>query len=149
LPSPGPKPSVTHEYIYLSRQEQGYRAVINEEEVQAVMGEFGFQTVYPEKLDFLDQVELARNARILFGPQGSAFTLQIFMPPRGAVVEVFPLDRVHLFNRQVASVRGHRHYALLDSRQPQPKGLGEKSVLVNIEELQRTLELAVRDLGER
>jgi len=103
--------------IYLSRQKQNHRKIINEEEVQEVLQRYNFLTIYPEQLSFVDQVSLARKATLLFGPQGSSFTLQIFMP-KGSILEAFPQNRIHLFNRQVAIVKGHKHHVLVDPRGP-------------------------------
>lgn len=103
--------------IYLSRQKQNHRKIINEEEVQEVLQKYNFLTIYPEELSFADQVSLIRKSTLLFGPQGSAFTLQIFMP-NGSILEAFPQNRIHLFNRQVAIVKGHKHHVLVDPRGP-------------------------------
>ena len=125
--------------LYLSRQRQGYRRILNEDEVQEVLSEYDFETVFPEELDFEEQVRLANNARFLFGPQGSAFTLQIFMR-NGGVLEAFPRDRVHLFNRQVSQVLGHSYRAMVDARGPEKRGFSDKSVAVNVGELRSALD---------
>ena len=116
--------------LYLSRQKQPYRSILNEDTVQEVLQGFGGATLYPEDYPFEEQVAFVRSTNILFGPQGSAFTLQIFMQP-GTLVEAFPRDRVHLFNRQVAGVMGHKHFPLMDSRGPQAKGFQDKTVMVD------------------
>ena len=116
--------------VYLSRQKRPYRTILNEDSVQDVLQSFGAETVYPEDHSFEEQVALVRSTNVLFGPQGSAFTLQIFMRP-GTLVEAFPRDRVHLFNRQVAVVLGHQHFPLMDSRGPQAKGFPDKTVMVD------------------
>ncbi len=125
-------------HIYLSRQNQNKRRVNNHYEVQEVLLDYGFKTVVPEELTFLEQVDIARNAKIVFGPQGSAFTLQIFMPA-GIIIEAFPRNRIHLFNRQVAMMKGHRHFILTDPRGPNPAVNSEPDLDVNISELENIL----------
>lgn len=125
--------------LYLSRQRQGYRRIDNEEAVQEVLSDYNFETVFAEELGLEEQVRLATNAQFMFGPQGSAFTLQIFMR-NGGVLEAFPRDRVHLFNRQVAQVLGHQYRAMMDSRGPEKRGFSDKSVAVNVDELRSALE---------
>ena len=124
--------------IYLSRQKQNHRKIINEEEVQVVLQKYNFLTIYPEALSFADQVNLARKSNVLFGPQGSAFTLQIFMP-KGTVLEAFPQNRIHLFNRQVATVKEHKHYVLVDPRGPNSTTRADKNLIVNVDSLEEYL----------
>jgi len=130
--------------LYLSRQKQPYRRIINEDIVQEVLQAFGAVTLYPEDYPFEEQVAFVRSANLLFGPQGSAFTLQIFMQP-GTLVEAFPRDRVHLFNRQVAGVMGHKHFPLMDSRGPQAKGFQDKTVMVDPTLLREVFSWTVSD----
>jgi hypothetical protein len=125
-------------YIYLSRQNQNHRKLTNHHEVQKVLNSYGFKTIIPEDLTFLEQVHMARNAKILFGPQGSAMTLQIFMPA-GTIIETFPQNRIHLFNRQVAMLKGHRHFILIDPRGPNSAFNAESNMQVNIKELEDIL----------
>ena len=124
--------------IYLSRQNQNHRRINDQSEFQKVLDYYGFKTIIPEELTFLEQVEIVRNAKILFGPQGSAFTLQIFMPP-GIIIEAFPRNRVHLFNRQVAMLKSHRHFILTDPRGPNPAFNSESDIQVNLNDLKSLL----------
>ena len=130
--------------LYLSRQKQPYRRILNEDSVQDVLQSFGGATLYPEDHPFEEQVAFVRSTSVLFGPQGSALTLQIFLSP-GTLVEAFPRDRVHLFNRQVATVMGHQHFPLMDSRGPQAKGFQDKSVMVDPSLLEGIFSLTVSD----
>jgi hypothetical protein len=126
--------------IYLSRQNQNHRRIKNQSELQKVLDYYGFKTIIPEELSFLEQVEIVRNAKILFGPQGSAFTLQIFMPP-GIIIEAFPQNRVHLFNRQVAMLKSHRHFMLTDPRGPNSAFNSESHIQVNLNDLKSLLNM--------
>lgn len=134
----------TRAILYLSRQKRPYRRIQNEDRIQEVLQRFGAETIYPEDYPFEEQVALVRSTNVLFGPQGSAFTLQIFMDP-GTLVEAFPRDRVHLFTRQVAMVMGHQYFPLMDSRGPQAKGFQDKSVMVHPRQLEEVLGRTVGD----
>jgi len=137
------QPSQYGAFIYLSRQKQKHRKIANEYEVQNLLQKHGFSTVFPEEISFEEQVDIARKAKILFGPQGSAFTLQIFMPP-GHLLEAFPRNRVHLFNRQVAMIKRHQHFALVDARGPDPSVGSVTNVMVDVVELERHLNFLVK-----
>jgi capsular polysaccharide biosynthesis protein len=123
--------------LYLSRQNFSSRYIINATEVEKELVSEGFDIVVPEELSLHEQVTLFRSARVIAGPNGSAFTNQIFMSPGSHILEFFGSNRVHYFNRQVAKVRGHKHYALLDSRTG--SFTKDNGVLVDIVQLKRLL----------
>jgi capsular polysaccharide biosynthesis protein len=56
------------------------RRVSNEEEVEQLFIRHGFQIVYPEKLNFDEQVKLIANTSVLAGFEGSAMHLSGFLP---------------------------------------------------------------------
>ena len=123
--------------LYLSRQNLQSRYIINAAEVEKELVSQGFLIVIPEELSLDEQVALFRSARVIAGPNGSAFTNQIFMGPGSHVVEFFSSDRVHYFNRQVAKVKEHKHYGLLDPRTG--SFTKDNGVLVDIVQLKRLL----------
>jgi hypothetical protein len=125
--------------IYLSRQNQNHRKIENELEIKQILMDFGFKTVVPENMSLQDQVNMIRQAKNIFGPQGSAFTLQIFMKP-GIIIEAFPRDRIHLFNRQVAMIKGHKHFILTDSRGPDRTGISGPNLNINPQELRSLMQ---------
>ena len=143
IPIGSTSPFDSYKRIYLSRQKQNHRKIINEEEVQEVLQKYSFLTVYPEELSFADQVNLARKSNVLFGPQGSAFTLQIFMP-KGTVLEAFPQNRIHLFNRQVAIVKGHKHHVLVDPRGPDSTKSAENNLMIHVGLLDNSLKKIIK-----
>lgn len=123
--------------LYLSRQKMNTRYIINAAEVEKKLVSHGFQTIVPEELSLNEQVQLFRSARVLAGPNGSAFTNQIFMPSNSHILEFFGRDRVHYFNRQVAKVKEHTYHALFDPRLNLDSH--NRGVLVDIKQLERSL----------
>jgi hypothetical protein len=69
------------ERVFLARKPSAHRRMINDRVIEAVAQAHGFHVVYPEDLDFLEQVHLLRNARFVTGPEGSAFFLGFFSSP--------------------------------------------------------------------
>ena len=123
--------------LYLSRQKMNTRYIINSVEVEKKLVSHGFQTIVPEEMSLNEQVHLFRSARVLAGPNGSAFTNQIFMPSNSHILEFFGTDRVHYFNRQVAKVKEHMYHSLLD---PRPNLVTHNTgVFVDIKQLEITL----------
>lgn len=75
--------AVPAERVFLARP-QGDRKSPNRAEIVRVAERHGFAVVEPQKLSFEEQVQLFRQARIIVGPGGAAFTNILFCQP-GAV----------------------------------------------------------------
>jgi capsular polysaccharide biosynthesis protein len=76
------------ERIYLSRSRAPKRKVRNEDEVVAVLGEFGFRVVHFEDYAFARQVEIAAGASHFVSNHGAGLTNTLFMRPGGSVLEL-------------------------------------------------------------
>jgi capsular polysaccharide biosynthesis protein len=79
MPVVGPSSGTAR--IYLARKPGSHRKLVNRERIEAAAGRYGFDRVYLEDLDFVDQVRLLRSARFLVGPDGSAFFTAYFSRP--------------------------------------------------------------------
>lgn len=76
------------ERVYISRRGAPKRRVVNEGEVVAVLGEFGFRVVYAEEHSFAEQVRIAHAARYLVSNHGAGLTNMLFMREGGRVLEL-------------------------------------------------------------
>jgi len=78
----------TAEKIYISRGKAQRRKITNEEEVIAVMKEFGFETIYFEDHSFEQQAKIAMNARYMVSNHGAGLTNMLFMRSGSSVCEL-------------------------------------------------------------
>ena len=69
------------ERVYFSRAAIPRRPLRNEPEIEALFAEHGFEIVRPETHPFETQVALARGAKLIAGPAGSAMHLAALAPP--------------------------------------------------------------------
>lgn len=76
------------EKIYVSRARRPKRNIVNEEEVEKVLSDFGFRTVFFEDYLFLEQVNIANKAKYLIGAHGAGLTNMLFMNPGSKVLEL-------------------------------------------------------------
>ncbi|MEC5388203.1 glycosyltransferase 61 family protein [Uliginosibacterium sp. H3] len=70
--------------IWISRGKQlrkGQRRMLNEAELEALFVEKGFESIKPETMSFVEQVELFSEASMIAGPGGAAFMNMVFAPP--------------------------------------------------------------------
>ena len=95
--------------LFLARQTKG-RALINEEELQALYARHGFEIIHPARLDFDAQVRLFNQADCIAGPNGSAFFNLMFCR-KGARVITFVQSHAANFAAWAHLVEslGHRH----------------------------------------
>lgn len=125
------KPITRDRSLYVSRENWGNitRRLDNFEEVEAVMSDYGFETVYPEKLSIVDQVELFASARIVAGDYGSGLHNTIFSQHGTPVValrgialhpgflqsglcEIRSQPLSYIFGKTCVDDQGFQHYAI-------------------------------------
>ena len=97
--APGP------ERVYISRANFGDDRLENEDEVAALMTEFGFAVVRPHEMAPDTQIRLFAGARVIAGEYGSALHNAIFAP-RGA--RVISINFFNNYQSKIARLRGHR-----------------------------------------
>lgn len=79
----GPDRGPSH--VFLARKAFRHRKLVNHLEIEAIAETRGFAIVFPEELEFNEQVRLLRDARFVVAPEGSALFLCFFLG-RGAKV---------------------------------------------------------------
>ena len=76
-----PAAANTSERVFLARQKQNTRKMVNREVIEAAAEVRGFRVVCAEDLTFAEQASLLRHARFIVGPEGSAMALLFFAKP--------------------------------------------------------------------
>ncbi len=84
--------------IYVSREKSSRRKFLNEAAVLDVLRNYSFDIIYPEELNFEDQVALMHSASCLIGQHGAGLTNMHFMSPNGKVLEL---------HKKATNVRDH------------------------------------------
>jgi len=98
--------STNAENIYVSRAlsplwRPFYRPMLNEVEIEEGMKKRGFRIIYPETLNFRNQIGMFASARRIFGPSGSGMLNAVFAAPETKVVDV---ETFHVTVRQHANL---------------------------------------------
>ncbi|ADY53342.1 hypothetical protein Pedsa_2801 [Pseudopedobacter saltans DSM 12145] len=68
----------TPKRVFLSRKNASGRRVYNEEAVYTVLRKYDFSIIYPEEYSIVEQVSIFKNAELIVGATGAAFTNLIF-----------------------------------------------------------------------
>jgi hypothetical protein len=88
---------------------------------------FPIRIVQLEKLSFAEQVNAMRLTNILIAPHGAGTTNQMFMPPGGTIIELFPCGYSNWHAGAMASAFGHSLTSIESesagefSREPSPE----------------------------
>jgi len=83
-----PKKHSGGSFLYLKRS--GRRKCINEVDYLPELIEMGYQLVDENPRSISDQITLFRDAKVIIGPHGSAFTNMIWAPPGARIIEMVP-----------------------------------------------------------
>ena len=71
----------------------------------------GFEVVYPEEMNGLDQALLFASATHIIGVMGAAMTNVIFAPKETKVIYLSPVDWKELFYWDISCIRGDTYFA--------------------------------------
>ena len=81
--------------LWVSRKYTDRRYLINEDEIMPILEKNDIQVIYPEKMDYFEQVELFRNAKFLGGVHGAALTNMLYMEMNNKVLELRAVNDAH------------------------------------------------------
>lgn len=74
-------------YIYITRRKAQIRKILNENEVLKILKDFSFCIIEFESLNFMQQVSIAHNAKVLMGMHGAGLTNMMFCNPETCIYE--------------------------------------------------------------
>jgi hypothetical protein len=106
--------------IYVSRASAFTRRIVNEDKLLPFLEKYRFQVVRFEKYSFLEQVEIAENARVLVGPHGAGLTNLLFVNSPGRIGEIAGQGGVPCYSFMSRQL-GHK-FSRLIVEQEQGKG---------------------------
>lgn len=95
------------ELLYLARM--GRRRCLNDAAIVARCLELGFTVVDESSRTIPEQIELYRDAKVLVGPHGSAFTNMVWAKPGARIVEMIPSTFDVEYHEHLAASLGHHH----------------------------------------
>ena len=100
--------SSNHDRILILRSLSNFRQMRNSEELCRELSKMGFVNVYPEKLSFVDQLTIFRNAKIIVAQSGAALTSLLFNNKDSLTFELGDWDQTQeqFFWRDFAHVLG-------------------------------------------
>lgn len=99
------------EKVFISRKDATTRRMINEDEVFSLFEPLGFVRIFMTQLNFIEQVALFNNAKVIVAAHGSSLTNLIFCNPGTRVAEIFQNQFDNGF-WQLSDQLGLEHYCI-------------------------------------
>ena len=136
------------EKIYLDRI--GSRSITNNDEVRKILFKFGIVSVYPETLSFYQQVQLFKNAKIIIGPAGAAFSNMIFCRDAKVIALIAQRNENYVLQCNISEFAGADFYHFTGvTDEPRESFIDEESYVhasfsINIEELKMALKQVLK-----
>lgn len=93
--------------LYISRKNSDYRQLLNNDDIENLLLNHGFEIVFPENLSLIAQVRLFSQAKIIIGQSGAGMTNFIFAPADCKILMMVsdaPQTNLHLFNTLAQSI---------------------------------------------
>lgn len=135
-----------HERLYLERK--GRRKCLNDGPIVDRCKELGFVVVDESSRTIKEQIALYRDAKILVGPHGSAFTNMIWAPTGARIIEFIPTTfNVH-YHEHLAKSLGHHHTRITCDNGPTAVSGVEIDFTADVPAVLREIENAVRNLSQ-
>jgi hypothetical protein len=79
--------------LFVSRERSASRRIGNEDELFAIAEGYGFTRVFPQDLNFADQLALFAGAEAVAGALGAGLANAAFLAPGGSLIEFAPEQR--------------------------------------------------------
>jgi Glycosyltransferase 61 len=136
----GISPRAAGRRIYISRRHAAKRRLVNEEEVLALLANYGFEAVVTEELSLRDQAALFAQAEALVSTHGAGLTNMLFSAPGLKVIDMIEpgmLDVAYIYWTMAAELDHEYWYFVTDSV---PRRGYQNDTLVPLEKLEATLE---------
>jgi hypothetical protein len=133
--------------LFVSRQGQKRRKIINIRELMNALRPFGFDPIRPEEHSMRELIEIYDSATFILGPHGSGMADMIYATD-ATVVEIFPKNEVRPVFYITANEFGHE-YDFIEGENPPGvsyKPTRNKDILVDTDAVQAIVQQAVENL---
>jgi hypothetical protein len=133
--------------VYVSRRDASFRRVRNEEEVEALLAKFGFESYALTELSFREKAALFSGARAVVGPVGAGLANILFCAEGTPLVELLPHNLVVPDYLDLTARLGMPHYPLICAREAESAHRAtadrQDDLTVDLDALRHTVQLAL------
>lgn len=127
--------------IFISRQQEARRHILNFDEVEKLLSEYGFETINPREWSLEDQIRMFDQADVVVGAFGAAQTNIMFGTDMN-VVSLYPVGWVSGVRFSVAQGFGHDWTAIFSEPIPgetNKSDVRSRDILVDVDTLENKI----------
>lgn len=137
--------------LYVSRADASCRRVKNEEEIEGVLKERGFETIHACDQSFLEQTRLFSEAEVVVGPHGAGLANVAWCQPGATLLELLPSPDVppHVYHSLMTAGGGEYWYLMGTSCQANSAHDGNADFVVRAQTLAERMALILEPRQER
>jgi hypothetical protein len=117
--------------IYISRLKAPKRSLGNEKEVEDTLKKEGFEIVYAEDLNWLEQIKLYNNCSFIIAPHGAGLGNVIWSQKSTKILEIFPYDKFHFCFATLAKSNELKYDYLICNKDKNSSGRVDIEQLLN------------------
>lgn len=93
--------------LFISRKNCfGTRILVNQNNVEQIFKEYGYEIVYPELIPFQEQLKLFSEAEYIAGPSGAGFTNILFANKTAKIICILPSETKLTCYSNIAAILG-------------------------------------------
>jgi capsular polysaccharide biosynthesis protein len=134
--------------IFVGRKDARWRRLINEAEIVAMLGRFGFESVDPGAMSLDEQIELAESAQIIVGVFGAGLNLLLFAAEGTPIVELkYDLEGVMDINWALTGTLRQPYHEIIGESQPTDPDFLKLDFVVFVDRVREVVEQALDSLG--
>jgi capsular polysaccharide biosynthesis protein len=136
--------------IYLSRCRAPRRRILNESELIPILQAHGFTVFYPERHDWVTQMQTIAGAEVLVSNHGAGLTNMIAMTPGSRILELRRRDisTPNCFLTMASALDLHYHYQMVDAADPKAS-VFVGDMTVDVQTFRRTLTAMLDDCNSQ
>lgn len=108
-----PSNGIAGKRIFVSRVGSRRRRIVNEQDLYAILAEFGFATCRPGEMTVGEQMTLFASSSHIATPHGAALTNIVFCSPGVRIMELFSPSYINPCYRNLAAVLGLSYSCIL------------------------------------
>ncbi|MBW4561257.1 MAG: glycosyltransferase family 61 protein [Mojavia pulchra JT2-VF2] len=129
--------------IYISRQRSQQRRFINEKEIESIITNQGFSTIYLEDYSIAEQRTLFYNADCILGIHGAGFSNIIFCKENTKIIEIFPPNYIQYYYWYIADMLNLNYRFIVANKQEHTNNVDRmiaEDILLDVFQLSKYLE---------
>lgn len=104
--------STINKKLFISRRNCSLIRLTNQNEIEKIFKEYGYEVIYPEEMSFQDQLEIFSKAEFIAGASGAGFTNILFANRNAKIICILPKEIKLTCYSNIAGILGQECYYL-------------------------------------